>query len=345
MGMGTKSDLDILEGKKPNYLGFFFFMAVCLMVFVGIIALSVFFHVIQGAEQTLVPDVRGKDLTAALLDLQEKELYPRIQLRYSQSVHDKGLILEQDPPVGTIVKAGRRIKLVVSQGVIINQVENYIGRTINEVRMDIQTLFASANQPLLSLKEPFMYEYSTAPTGTILQQYPEPGTGIAGPTVLEFVISRGQENATIQVPTLTGLSVSAALEAISRSGINFTFTLRPVQGHEEPETVVLQDPPGRSIVSPHIRVSLTVAAPVSLEGGEAFALFTYTIPRNPYPLSVQLEAILPSGERRVLITVAYLGGEFTVPYRLPVGSVLILSMLNREIYRQTVTAPLDDLPF
>lgn len=339
--MDNKSFSDPIETKKPNQLGFFFFMTVCLMVFVGVIALSVFFHFVQGTEQTLVPDVRGKDLAAALLELQEKELYPRIQLRYSQSAQDKGIVLEQDPPAGTIVKAGRRIKLVVSQGIIINRVENYTGRPISEVRMDIQTLVSSAPQPLLSLKEPFMYEYSTAPVGTILQQYPEPGIPIAGPLVLEFVVSRGQENTMIRVPTLTGLPVSDALEEISRSGINFIFTLQPIRGNEQPGTIVSQEPVGQSVVTENVRVYLTVVAPANLGTGEVFDLFKYTIPKNPYPLSVQLEALLPSGERHTLITVAYSGGEFTVPYRLPVGSVLILSMLNREIHRQTVTAPSD----
>jgi hypothetical protein len=58
---------------------------------------------------------------------------------------------------------------------------------------------------------------------------------------------------------------------------------------------------------------------------------------------VRLDALLPSGERRRLISVPYLGGEFSVPYRLPVGSVFILSMLDREIYRETLVAPVEDL--
>jgi hypothetical protein len=52
---------------------------------------------------------------------------------------------------------------------------------------------------------------------------------------------------------------------------------------------------------------------------------------------VRLEALLPSGERLRLISVEYPGGEFTVPYRLPAGSTLVLSMLNREIHRETVS--------
>ncbi|MDR0567585.1 MAG: PASTA domain-containing protein [Spirochaetaceae bacterium] len=333
------------EAKKIT-LHSFLFMSVCLVIFIGIIAAGVFFVAVRGAEQTLVPDVLGKELPDALLILQERELYPRIQLRYSRASADKGMILEQDPPKGTIVKAGRRIKLIVSNGAIINRVENYINRNINEVRIDIQTLSAAAgtqNQPLLSLKEPFMYEYSAAQAGTILQQKPEPGASISGPTVLEFVISRGPEHTALQVPVLTGLSLPAALETISRYGINFAFAVRPPREGERPETVVHQTPAAQSPVSADTPVYLTYTAPLFETDGEVFGLFKYQIPRNPYPLPVHLEAVLPSGERRVIISTAYIGGEFTVPYRLPPGSLLILSMLNRELYRETVVAVRDDL--
>lgn len=47
--------------------------------------------------------------------MQVKELYPKIQLRYSDVPGDKGMILEQNPVAGTIVKASRRIDLVVSR--------------------------------------------------------------------------------------------------------------------------------------------------------------------------------------------------------------------------------------
>jgi hypothetical protein len=53
--------------------------------------------------------------------------------------------------------------------------------------------------------------------------------------------------------------------------------------------------------------------------------------------------MLPSGERRSLITVNHPGGKFTVPYRLPSGSILILSMLNRELYREEISLPIDPL--
>jgi beta-lactam-binding protein with PASTA domain len=338
-------DRDAIEGYIANHLKLFISMALGLMVFVGVIAVSVFFIAVRGAEQTMVPDVRGKELTEALLELQTKELYPRIQLRYSQSSWDKGLILEQEPQAGTIVKAGRRIRLVVSRGVMINTVENYLGRNIDEVRMELQTLAAEASsgggQPLFKLQEPFIYEYTSEPAGLILQQKPEPGTGISGPTALEFVVSRGPKETIQTIPSLTGLSIEEALAGIAQSGINFIFSRQEPAEGEKGGIVTGQEPPGNSQAPAGTQVKLLVSPPEKLEAGEIFAIFRYLIPENPYPLSVRLEALLPSGERRQLIAVNYRGGEFTVPYQLPVGTELSLFMLNREMYRETVSVPLD----
>lgn len=55
------------------------------------------FYFVKSAEQVMVPNVVGKDLPEALLDLQARELYPRIQLRYSQKADEKGLSLNRIP--------------------------------------------------------------------------------------------------------------------------------------------------------------------------------------------------------------------------------------------------------
>jgi beta-lactam-binding protein with PASTA domain len=331
-----KFNADFMEKSSSGQLKRYLAMVAGLLVIVGIIAILIFFVAVRGAEQTMVPEVRGKELTEALLELQVKELYPRIQLRYSQSSRDKGYILEQDPRPGTIVKAGRQIRLVVSQGVMINRVENYIGRNIDDVLMDLQVFGASSGSPLLTLREPLMYDFSPEPPGTILQQKPEPGADISGPMKLEFVVSRGQEHVLVTVPQLVGLSLSAALEQIGRIGIVFEFSLRELREGERAETVVYQSPAAGTSVTANTIVDIVVNSPARLADGEAYNLFTYTMPRNPYPLPVRLEALLPSGERIRLIGVDYPGGKFTIPYRLPKGSTLFLSMMNREIYRETV---------
>jgi beta-lactam-binding protein with PASTA domain len=331
----SKSDLENLENYVSTHLKLIITMAVALVFFVGLIALSAFFIAVRGKEQTMVPELRGKELTEALLELQAKELYPRIQLRYSQSSRDRGLILEQDPAAGKIVKAGRRVRLVVSQGVVINRVENYIGKNIEEVRMDLQTIVAFAGAPLLTLKE-LIYDYSSETPGTVLKQKPEPGTNISGPLSLEFVVSRGPENTVVTLQQFAGLSLSAALEQLSKAGLPFEFYLREIREGERGETVVYQDPPAGAAISANTVVTLAVNTPAQLGEYEAFGLFDYTIPINPYPLPVRLSALLPTGEHRQIISMDFSGGRFTVPYRLPVDSTLILTLMNREIYRETV---------
>ena len=336
-------DFETLEGKAAGNLRIFLSMAAGLLMLMGIVAISVFFIFIRGEEQTMVPDVRGRDLTSAILDLQVKHLNPRIQLRFTQSSTDRGQILEQSPPPGTIVKAGREIHLVVSQGVMINTVENFTGRNVDEVRMDLQAMFISLGTlgessvpQLLSLREPLMYEFSQEAPGTILQQRPEPGTPISGPTVLELVVSRGSENIMIQVPNLLRLSMEEALEQIGRTGIDFQFVLRPLIAGETPWTIVSQSPPGGTTTASTTRVALTVAVPNTLDANQVYGLFTYNMERNPYPLWLSLDSLPPDGERQRLLTVQYAGGLLTVPYRQPAGSVLVLTLVNREIHRETV---------
>ena len=70
---------------------------------------------------------------------------------------------------------------MVSRGVVVDKVENYVGQNIDDVKMHLQTLFSTSARPLLSLKEPAMYRFSTENAGTILEQKPTPGTEIIGP--------------------------------------------------------------------------------------------------------------------------------------------------------------------
>jgi beta-lactam-binding protein with PASTA domain len=321
--MAFKLNIGMVEDFVAGHVRLFIVAVFAGVVLVGVVALTVFFVAIRGAEQVMAPDVRNKDLLEALTELQAKELYPRIQTRYSQAAEDRGMVLEQDPKPGTIVKAGRRIRLVVSQGVMINTIENYQGRNIEEVRMDLRAFFAAASLPFLSIKEPVLYEFSSEPAGSILEQKPPPGEPVSGPVILEFVVSKGPEYAMITVPDLIGLSPAAALEALRGTGLGFTFSLRPARAAEKAGVAVFQEPAKDTVIESKGKVHILVAKPED-SGGEVFGLFSYTMPENPYPLTVRLEALpaalpgaasLGSGERRLLTEIEFPGGTFTFPYR------------------------------
>ena len=137
--------------------------AVLVMLF---FALVVFFLNLKGPEEVMVPEVKGKELTEALLEMQKKELYPKITLRYSEVPGDKGTILDQSPSAGSIVKGYSRVSLVVSRGVIVDHVENYVGQNFDELKMNLQTLFAGSANPLIVLAEP-AYKPDLSAAGTL----------------------------------------------------------------------------------------------------------------------------------------------------------------------------------
>ena len=107
--------------------------------------------------------------------------------------------------------------------------------------------------------------------------------------------------------------------------------------------MVYQDPEGDTLIPVDTRVSFTIAAPMATDDNMVFGLFRYDMARNPYPLSLRLEAQFPSGERRRLLSTEYAGGPLAIPYNLPLGTELILSLLNREIHRETVLPPAEVL--
>ena len=69
----------------------------CVTAFVVMlfVACVVFFNNVKGAEKVLVPNVVGKSLEDALLEMQVKELYPKINLRYSDTPGDEGSFLNR----------------------------------------------------------------------------------------------------------------------------------------------------------------------------------------------------------------------------------------------------------
>lgn len=293
--------------------------------------LVVFFVSLKPAEKVMVPDLQGKDLTVALLEMQGRELYPKIQLKYSDNPHDKGMVLEQNPNPGSIVKAGRRINLVISRGIIVDQVENFVGQKLDEVKIHLQALFTSSLNPLLSINEPVLYRFSTEPAGTILEQNPAPETPITAPIQVNLVVSRGPENDRVRVPDLTGKTITNALILAEKAQIVFDFTSRFPEGSEQAGTVVSQMPAGDAQVNSWSRVAAVVALPVNSTDGKVYGILTENLPVYPYPFQIKVEAVSPKGERYEILSMKHPGGLLTVPYAVQDGTVLALTILNKEV--------------
>ncbi len=325
---------DFLESLQSNGKNLVVF-AVILIMMMGIICMAVFFLAVKGKEEVMVPNVTGKELASALLEMQVKELYPKIQLRYSNSIEEKGRILEQNPPAGSIVKAGRRIHLVVSRGVIIDRVKNYVGQKVDDIKIDLQALFTGSARALIILDEKYTYEYSDAEEGTVLWQDPAPDTSIVEPVTLKVGVSKGPEHDKTKVPVLTGLTLNDMLLQMSRTKLIYDFSFREPAGTDIPGTIVSQMPVEETMVNAYSRVSAVFAfSPEEYaESPTLYGIFTETLPEYPYPIELKLEALTEDGDRFTIVSFHHLGGQLTIPYAVERGTELILSILNKEAVR------------
>lgn len=321
------------DWNKEQRKTFALYAALLCLVFL-VAALIFFFAVLKGPERVMVPDLRGKDLTDALLVMQERELYPRLILKYSDDPLEKNSVLDQSPGPGSIVKAGRRIKLTVSKGAVLDKVGDYLGKDLEQVKLQLQALFA-ASKALVVIKDPVLYRFDQSAAGTILEQKPLPGTDISGTTILELVVSKGPENAKVAAPDFMGKGLSEVAAAVEDSPLVVDFSMRQAKKGEALGKVVEQRPEAGAEIDSKERLQVTLTAPAAAKGA-VFGVYKYTLKEYPYPVPLKLESLSPSGQRSLLVAFNHPGGQFSLPFSVPSGSTLVLSVLDKELARTEV---------
>ncbi len=300
-----------------------------MLVIVILVSVIVFFTSVKTADQVLVPNIEGKPLEEALLELQVKELYPRLQLKFSDNADDKGKVMEQSPKAGTIVKGGKRINIVVSQGPVIDRLENYVGKTLNDVRHHLTSIFTAGHKQLITIKEPVIYKYSSIPAGTILEQDPAADTEVDGDMEISLVVSKGPESEKVSVPKLTGASLQELYSAIEKYKLNFKVNSK-IDASIKEAKVTAQSLEADAIVEAFNDIEIEISCPNNSEK-MIYGIYSASLPKYPYPVEIVLDAVYIDGKREKLVKMKHLGGKVVLPYAVPQGTVLVLTVLNKQV--------------
>ena len=313
-------------GRRPGRGGFLFTLAViALLVASGLVA---FFVVASGEEETLVPDVIAADLLDAMVMLQDKALAPRVEGRFS-SDHARWQVIEQDPQAGTLVKAGRPVQLVVSRGPIVDRVGHYVGRDLEEVRLELQTAFASY-RALITIREPVARVTDPAPAGTILAQNPPADTPVVGDMPLELVVSKGPGGDLIELADYVGRPALEVRDELAQLNLPFVFRIRAARDGDPPGSIVSQSPAAGQEIPYSSILQLEMTVPAELEEGVVFGLVESSLPEYPILVDLKLEVITPR-ETRTILETKHPGGPIAIPYVEPADGQLVLSMFGDEI--------------
>jgi len=358
-GVSFKSTEDALQSNGKAFILY----TIALFILLGLSAAAVFLAFNKGQERVLVPNVTGKTLTNALLEMQEKELYPRIQFRYSDLPGEFNQVLEQNPKAGTVVKAYRKVTLVVSRGVTVDYLGNYVGSSLDAVKAKFDALYAGAEIPLITIGNPTFKE-DASPVGTILEQYPPEGTPVIQPVELDLIVSSGNIKPVTKVPNLIGKSLAEVLKEISKSKLVFDFVEHVASNAEEAGTLVKQSLVADSEVPEYTRILCDFAFPLptnnettdntvqtfenrledevaddkDIRNTQNYVHGIYKIDTvmYPYALPVKLEALPQEGASYTVATCNHVGGAITIPYAVPHGTTLVFSVMNQEKQRVEV---------
>ena len=318
--------------SQPVSRRMLFLAVIGAIAFMFAVCLAVFFATVRGAEQVLVPNVVGKHWSEALVEMQQKELYAKIQLRYTEN-DDEGMILNQTPVAGSITKAGSRVTLTISRGAVISHVENYLGQNIDDVRMNLQAMF-SGMKPLIILDAP-SYKTDASPAGTILAQNPPEGTPISSPVTVKLIVSRGAEEDMTKVPDYVGMGVDTFLRRLGGTKLVFDFSSHVAGRNEKAATITRQETPAEQMVRNYSRVTLDVALPENELNGKVHGIFQASLPNYPTPVPVLVE-IWRSGQEIDTVSFNHTGGSFSIPYAAPRGSEIRLRVAGKEAARHMI---------
>lgn len=347
------------NGGNPKHRGGYIFLMLFSLAAMALGCFASFTVFIKGHEEVLVPDVTGKKLEDALCLMQEKELYAKLTLRHG-TAKDKGLVLEQTPPAGSIRKGYSRVSLVVSQGPLVDKIGDYRGMMLDEVRLQVAAQFAGLAQPLIIIGQP-IYKEDDSIAGTVLEQEPEALTPISDVTSVRLVVSRGNGLGTISPPDMKGFSMEAVLNTVSSLPLIFDYTSRPPKEGEVIATVVDMENANQSIEQ-WSHVAITLNLPAQSEDGKKYGIFEAETQVYPKPVKMRLAAIEMTEEEAAQndaldeiglyadadenaedniteITIAsfmHIGGHITVPYCISSPAVLLLYAEDTPIKRMEI---------
>jgi len=202
--------------------------------------------------EAVVPDLVGMTREDA-----ERAAGPvGLRIEVADQRHDptlsSGRVLAQEPPGGSDVRRGRRVKVVLSLGGKVFEVPDLVGRQSRTVDIALR------REGFLPGDEVEVFD-AVAPRGTVIAQVPPPGSPSVTGERVHRLVSLGPPDVVWVMPDLTDHPQGYVKRWLEKSG----FRLGPVQQvsapGSPPETVVGQSPPAGHPVRPRDVVQLRVA--------------------------------------------------------------------------------------
>lgn len=240
------------------------FVAICgvlALVFAGSFYLTM--RLVFVGREITVPDLAGLSLEEARAELNHVELYMESVAERHDDRVPKDHVSAQDPPAGTTIKTGRKVRVTVSLGPLTVAIPRLEGQTLRGAEIAVQ-------RDGLSLGRIAYAHVEGAPAGLVLAQDPPPaqpdgqGSGEgeeaagSGDGRLNLLVSRGPRETIYVMPDFTRRSLEDVRRAAERAGLRLGAIRRERVSGVPRGTVVRQYPQAGHPVSRQDIISLVL---------------------------------------------------------------------------------------
>ncbi|MFH1259178.1 MAG: PASTA domain-containing protein [Elusimicrobiota bacterium] len=264
--------------------------------------------VIHRKTEVMVPDLKGKSLLDALRAVSQAGLSLREEREQINPEVPPGAVISQSPVPGILVREGKVIQVIISQGGEKIFVPDLIGQPIRAAELSLRNLGLA-----IGSKE---VVYSTdVPKGIVLKQDPLPGTGASKGDLVNFVVCQGPPGEeTILLPDFANREITE-LEAWALEkdlAVDSQIEIQSVYlPHLKEGIIVSQTPAPNTTVDRNTKIIVTVAGS-TLSPETKVKDFYYEVSQGSVEKEIKIILSDKNGERTVYQSLAAPGSKLNL---------------------------------
>ncbi len=208
---------------------------VAVSIVIAISAYITLMMIIKSPDTVVVPDLVGKDAVQALKMLTGLGLNTKIDESEYSAAHPRDHVIFQEPEAGAEVKKGRDVRIIVSKGVQVVIVPDFLQSTLRQARL----LLADNGLCLGDISYTNLEKYRK---DQIIAQSPPEGSDLKRGACVSFLVSMGPLPRAIVMPDLQGLPPDDAIVEIELNNLTLGEISAYHQDGTPLDTIIGQKP-------------------------------------------------------------------------------------------------------
>lgn len=229
---------------------FIFFATLFLIVF--FVGALISFHAVLRGEMVTLPNIVGKTLDEARVELDKKKLFIKKEGEKFDSRWDRGKIIFQDPSPGSKLNINKVVRVILSAGsekVIVPEL----------IRKNIQAAGEILKKAGLNKGRVSQVHTSEYSAGKIFAQCPLPSEEVPRNSLVSYLVSQGQREKKYIMPDLLGQHSETVMAKLRELSFRVEDARPVYYPGLEPGIIIKQFPPHGFVIQKNYPITLEVS--------------------------------------------------------------------------------------